>query len=79
MKKSEMLFDANYRYNFDRDLYVNPRTKKAFSIEFIDDHSFDEVRQKIEEATDGTTWSFYFNKTPSDGVRCILERDLEAA
>ena len=55
-------------------LYVNGRDHTLVTLA-----SANEVRQKIEEATDGTTWSFYFNKTPSDGVRCILERDLEAA
>ena len=74
-----MLFAANYRYNFDRDLYVNPHTKKAFSIEFVDDHSIDEIRQNIEEATDGSTWRLYFNQKPSESVRRILEEDLEAA
>jgi hypothetical protein len=79
MKKSEMLFAANYRYNIDRDLYVNPRTKKAFSIEYVDDHSIDEIRQSIEEATDHSAWRFYFNQSPSEKVRSLLEEDLEAA
>lgn len=79
MKKSELLFAANYRYNFDRDLYVNRNAKKAFSIEFVDDHREDEVRQGIEEATDGKSWKFYFNHPPSEGVRRLLEQDLDAA
>lgn len=79
MNKSEMLFAANYRYNFDRDLYVNRLAKKAFSLEFVDDNSEDAVRRAIEEATDGKTWRFYFNDKPSEGVRHILEEDLEAA
>jgi hypothetical protein len=79
MKKSEMLFAANYRYNFDRDLYVNRDAKKAFSLEFVDDKTEEVVRMGIEEATDGREWKFYFNLPPSDGVRLQLERDLEAA
>jgi hypothetical protein len=79
MKKSEILFAANYRYNLDRDLYVNPEAKKAFSLEFVDDHAEEEVRKGIEEATDRNAWKFYFNFPPSDGVRHQLEQDLEAA
>ncbi|MGA7340312.1 MAG: hypothetical protein WBE72_13355 [Terracidiphilus sp.] len=79
MKKSEILFAANYRYNFDRDLYVNPASKKAFSLEFVDDHTPEEVLRRIEEPTDHAAWTFYFNAGPSDGVRRLLEQDLEAA
>ena len=79
MKKSEMLFAANYRYNFDRDLYVNREAKKAFSIEFVDDMPEEVVRKGIEEATNGNEWKFYFNSPPPEGVRHQLEEDLEAA
>jgi len=78
MKKSELLFAANYRYNFDRNLYVNHSAKKAFSLEFVDDNSEKAVRNGIEESTDGSQWRFYFIQPPSDGVRSKLEQDLEA-
>jgi hypothetical protein len=76
MKKSDILFSADYRYNFDRDLYVNRQTKKAFSLEFVDDHAEEEIRMRIDEDTDGTGWRFYFNFPPSDGARRELERLL---
>lgn len=79
MKKSDILSRANYRYNFDRDLWVNPETKKAFSLEFVDDHTPEEVLRGIEESTNHDAWTFYFNIRPSDGVRRLLEQDLEAA
>jgi hypothetical protein len=79
MKKPEMLFAANYRYNFDRDLFVNREAKKAFSLEFVDDKPAMAVRRGIEELTDGKQWRFYFNRSPSESVRRILEQDLEAA
>jgi hypothetical protein len=79
MKKSEILFAADYRYNFDRDLYVNRKARKAFSLEFVDDHREEDVRQGIEELTDGNAWKFYFSLPPSDGVRRLLEHDLETA
>ena len=79
MKKSEILFAANYRYIFDRDLYVNPKAKKAFSLEFVDDNSAEEILRRIGEPTDQDAWTFYFNVRPSDGVKRLLEQDLEAA
>ncbi len=79
MKKSEMLFAANYRYDFDRDLYVNREARKAFSLEFVDDHSEETVRRAIQEETEGNAWRFYFNDKPSEGVLRILEEYLEAA
>jgi hypothetical protein len=77
--KSDQLFDANYHYDFDRDLFVNAKVKKAFSLEFVDDHSEEEVRKRIEEATDGSSWRFYFNRLPSENVRRVLEEHVEAA
>jgi len=79
MKKSEILFAANYRYNFDRDLYVNPSTKKAFSLEFVDDHTQEDVLRGIQEPSDPEAWTFYFNVRPSDSIKRLLEQDLEAA
>ncbi len=78
MIKSEMLFAANYRYNFDRDLYVNPQKKKAFSIEFIGDNRQEEIARLLEEDTNGTGWTFYFNQAPSEGVKRELELNLES-
>jgi hypothetical protein len=87
MKKSEILRRADYQYNFDRDLWVNPKVKKAFSIEFVDDKPKTEIEfvddkpkteivSRIEESTNGNGWTFYFNMDPSDGVKRVLEEVL---
>lgn len=76
MKKSDILFEANYRYNFDRDLWINREAKKAFSIEFVDDEPEQEIVRRIGEPTGGNGWTFYFNLPPSDGVKRELERVL---
>jgi hypothetical protein len=73
MKKSDILWQADYRYNFDRDLWVNRKAKKAFSVEFVDDKSEKEIASHIEESTNGNGWTFYFNIAPSEGVRRSLE------
>jgi hypothetical protein len=76
MKKTDILFKANYRYDFDRDMYVNRKARKAFSIEFVDDHPLREIMKRIDEHTNGNGWQFYFNTPPSDGIRRELERML---
>ena len=76
MKKSDILFEANYRYNFERAMYINRAAKKAFSIEFVDDHPAGEIIKRIGEKTNGNGWKFYFNFPPSDGAKRELERVL---
>ena len=76
MKKSDILWQAGYRYNFDRDLWVNPKAKKAFSVEFVDDNVEGEIVRRIEQCTNGNGWTFYFNSTPSEGVMRVLEQVL---
>jgi hypothetical protein len=75
--KMDILRAANYSYSFDRDLYFNRSTKKAFSFPFLDDHGEDEVARCIQESPAGDGWKFYFNFPPSDKKRRELERVLE--
>ena len=74
--KKDILRKANYKYIFDRDLYINRATKKAFSLEFVDDKSESELRKRILEHTAGTHWTFYFNSNPSESIKRELERVL---
>ena len=75
-RKTHILDDAGYAYSFDRELYINRKTKKAFSVDYVDDHSEERIREDISEHTDGLNWKFYFNSTPSDGIKRELERVL---
>jgi hypothetical protein len=52
---------------------MNRKTKKAFSVEFVQDHSEDQIRKYIREHTDGLEWRFYFNLPPSEAVKHELE------
>lgn len=61
--KDQILEDAGYRYNFERALYVNREAKKAFSIEFIEDNTDEQIKAGVEEASDNG-WRFYFNSPP---------------
>ena len=76
MKKKDILKEANYWYNFDRDIFYNREAKKAFSLEFVEDKPEEVLRQSIQESTDGSGWKFYFNSGPSEGVKRILEQVL---
>jgi hypothetical protein len=76
MRKSDILLKADYRYNFDRAMYINRQAKKAFSIEFLDDHSEDELLKSIAEPSRNGDWTFYFNVAPTEGVKRELERVL---
>jgi hypothetical protein len=74
--KTDILDEAGYAYGFDRQMYINPKTRKVFSVEFVQDHSEDQIRKHIQEHTDGHEWQFYFNSRPSDSVRRELESVL---
>ncbi len=74
--KRDILREAKYRYDFDRDLFVNRDARKIFSVEFVDDHPEDEIVRHIRENTNGNGWTFYFNLPPSDSVKQELERIL---
>ena len=72
--KQKILNDAGFSYNFDREVYVNRRTKKVFSVEGLEDHDEKTIELCVRENSSTGTWRFYFNSAPSESVR----RDLEA-
>ena len=60
-RKLKILHDGGYRYNFDRQLYFNRDTKRAFSVEFIEDHPEDEIAQLVRDEPSRLEWQFFFN------------------
>lgn len=75
--KERLLKDAGYWYKPDRELYINRKVRKAFSIDFLQDHAPDEIASKIQETTLATEWTFVFNARPSDSVKRELTRMLD--
>jgi hypothetical protein len=68
--KTHILEEAGYVFNFERGLYVNRAERKAFSVEFAEDHDEAEIEARITEpAPPSGEWCFYFNRQPSNGVR----------
>jgi hypothetical protein len=76
--KEQLLKEAGYSFNLDRELYVNRRHRKVFSIDFIEEKDPDEIINKIHEATPGSEWTFIFTDEPSASVKRELARMLDA-
>jgi hypothetical protein len=76
--KDQLLKDAGYTYKPDRELYVNRKVRKAFSIDFLEERSPDEIASKINEARPSGEWTFIFTIEPSESVKRELARLLDA-
>lgn len=74
--KKAILDDAGYAYNFDRELYFSRKDKKAFSVDFIEDHAPEVLEKSIQEPSSDQSWRFYFNNPPSEPVKRELESVL---
>jgi len=74
--KWKILREAEYTYDFRRMVYLNRRTKKVFSFEFVEDHSESELQRCIDEPSNGAEWRFYFTSPPSASVQRELENVL---
>ncbi len=73
--KEALLENAGYRYHFDRMIYFNRGARKAFSLEFVEDHPRQEIQRILDEPSPEDGWTFYFNEPASENVR----RELAAA
>jgi hypothetical protein len=69
--KQQILDEAGFSYNFDRK---NRKTKKIFSVEFVEDNDEKVLERYIRKDTGGKRWQFYFNDDPPEAVR----REIEA-
>jgi hypothetical protein len=73
--KEELLENSGYRYHFERMIYINRADRRAFSLEFVEDHSQQEI-QKLVETPATNEWVFHFNEPPSDRVKRELAEAL---
>ena len=76
IEKRDLFEREGFSYDLDREVYVNRRSRKVFSVEFIEDHSVDHLRRSISEKVDNRKWYFYFNTQPSDRARRELEGEF---
>ena len=75
-KKQHILDEAGFAYNFDRRVYFNRKTKKIFSVAFLEDRSDEEIKRLIQGATDDEEWKFYFTSEPPESVRRAVEASI---
>ena len=73
--KEELLENSGYRYHFERMIYISRADRRAFSLEFVEDHSQQEI-QKLLETPATNEWVFHFNEPPSDRVKRELAEAL---
>jgi hypothetical protein len=73
--KQHILDEAGFDYNFDRRVYFNRKSKKIFSVAFLEDKSEKEIKRLICDETGDKEWKFYFTGEPPESVR----REVEAS
>lgn len=67
--KLDILRGGDYRFDWERGMYVNRKARKALSIDFVKDHDADQLQEAVKEDTGGQEWRFYTNSPPSESVR----------
>lgn len=75
--RDRLLEEAGYRYSLRNDIYVNRAERKVFSVEFVEEHTDEQIRARMMERPPAKGWQFYFNDPPSAGVRRELTRLLD--
>ena len=66
--KEPILKAAGYVYNFDRMAYYNRATRKAFSVEGVDDNRVEDLRRALDEPNDSGGWQLYAEPRPPQSV-----------
>jgi len=66
--KEPILKSAGYVYNFDRMAYYNRATRKAFSVEWVDDNRVEDLRRALDEPNDSDGWKVYAKPQPPQSV-----------
>ena len=74
-EKEELLESSGYQYHFDRMLYFNRTARRAFSLEFVEEHSQQEILQ-ILHAPPAEDWVFFFYLVLQG--RCLRQEDMKA-
>jgi hypothetical protein len=67
--KDPILRAAGYAYNFDRLAYYNRSAKKAFSVEWVEDHTDKELREELSKTNNSGEWLVYAEPQPSERVK----------
>lgn len=66
--KEAILKAAGYVYNFDRMTYYNRATRKAFSVDWVDNKRVEDLRRALDEPNDSDGWQLYAEPRPPQSV-----------
>ena len=66
--KELILKTARYVYNFDRMAYYNRATRKAFTVEWVEDNDVDDLQHALAEPNDSDDWQLYAEPRPPQSV-----------
>lgn len=72
--KEDYLINHGFRYDFNREIFYNKKSKKVFSIEAVKDHDKQWLELSLKDPNND--WEFYFNNDPSINIREQLIRYL---
>jgi len=75
-EKMSFLEENGFNYNFDRDIFINQNTLTVTSIEFVDDHSLDEIKKDITSPNKKNKPRFLFNHRFSRNKRLALAAEI---
>lgn len=77
--KEPILRSLGYVYNFDRMVYFSRAARKAFSVEWLEDHTDEDLQRALQEqngsniadvvtSRDDGGWRLYLDARPSQSV-----------
>ena len=69
--KEELLENSGYRYHFERMIYISRADRRAFSLEFLETHSQQELQRLVEMSATGD-WVLHYNEPLTDAARRSL-------
>ncbi len=76
--KEELLRSNGYKYNYEMMHYVNRKTRKVFSVEFIQESDPETIEASIKSEPPLSGWQFFFiEESPSDSMKVLLEQYYE--
>jgi len=74
--KQHILDEAGFAYNFDRRVYFNRKSKKIFSVAYLEERSEEEIKRLIQDDSGDKEWKFYFIGEPAESVRRAVEASI---
>jgi hypothetical protein len=75
-EKEALLEGSGYRYHFDRMIYSSRASRRALSLEFVEDNASEKIQHLIDEKNPTDDWIFHFTQPASDRVKRELAEAL---